>query len=1186
MMTSTGRMRGIFAGIVGRPVALSVAFVTLIVIGVISYQRIPLQLLPSEFSDSSLNIWLPNPGGNARENEERIARPIEEQLRTIAGVENIFSASYESHVQFRVNFGADVEMNLARAEVRDRLERAWPTLPETAQPAGMWTESASSLPISFFGITVRGDPSRRDYILEKVVKPRLEAISGIGKIDIFGVLQDSVRILLDEDKVLASQVDIGSIIGRLSSDNFALPMGEVKDGGREIILRSDMRFKDLDEIAELPIGNGLRIKDIGRVAKVKSVSNQLTLIDGNYAYYGMATKDSQSNVVETSRNLRRTCREIEADPATGGDVSITIYFIQGDFIESALGQLQQTALWGGLLAVAVLFIFLRRVRLTLCVALSIPVSALMAIAWGYFTGASFNLLTMTGITLGIGMLVDNSVVVVENIARIHRRGEDPLTAAVLGTRQIALAVTLATLTTVVVFLPLIFMSGNRMIRVMFGNIGIPLSVSLLASLVLGVVFLPVVTARLLSHDADEKSRVGSAMAKVLVVPVRLIAYLVGGVRMGWYVMVLVLHFVNRAVLFVLPTLRWVLVPALAWVVATRYDAFGKAFEPGKILDEFGVTIGPEASVFAVAMIALAVIAGAIIFFAAKPWRNRPSRPPAPPASFIPQGVSLIDMVVELNHRLVGWTLEHRKLAFVLAIAAFASIQIPTSVMDVAAFGEDAVDDDANFYVAFDANFTLAEAEEQVFIYADYIEEHKEDIGFEHWTCRYDENSARFSMHFSERRADADVDAIEAVLESELPRIPGHRLIFYNANQSSNTSTSVARFILTGPDSRELERIGAEAEEILAKVPGLSQISSPLQNSPEMIEVTVDRELAHSLGVNTEAIQNSISWTLGGWPLPRYQEEGREIPLVIEYDEAEAAGLNSLRELGIFAQSGLVPLTAIAELSFKKGAREIYRSNGQTSFTLEAKVDDPLQVIPVTERAYRALAQIDLPRGFTWDRSESAARRTEDEFKELGQAFWFSLALVFLLMGILFESVLLPFSVLCTVPFAAMGAMWTLFLTGTPMDSFGWIGLIILSGVVVNNGIVLIDRIHSLRRNGVERSQAVIDGCGQRVRPVLMTALTTVCGLLPMALTQPPSQSMVDYRALATIVAGGLITSTFFTLWVVPLAYTVFDDLASNLGKAIAWATRTGPTKQNDPGVGDPDEVSWDDSLGGAAPAGQ
>ncbi|HED65598.1 MAG TPA: efflux RND transporter permease subunit [Planctomycetes bacterium] len=1137
-------MRGFFAATVGRPVALAVVFLTLIVLGAIAYSRIPIQLLPSAFTQPSLNIWLPNPDSNARENEERIARPIEEQLRTLSGIEEITSNSNDGFVWFKVKFDSNVDMNLARAEVRDRIERAWPNLPETAQPAGMWSESASSLPIAFFGITVKGDPSRRDFLLDKVVKPRLEAVSGVGKIDIWGILQDSVRILLDEDKVIAAGLNIGTVIQRLSSDNFALPLGEVRDGGREIILRSDMRFGSEEEVARFPIGDGLVLADVGRVARVKSVQNELTLIDGNYAYYGMASKDSQSNVVETSHNLERACREIEADPASGGAVTVSLFFLQGEMIEGALEQLEETAMWGGLLAVLVLFIFFRRVRLTLCVALSIPVSALLAITFSYFTGDSFNMLSMTGITLGVGMLVDNSVVVVENIVRIHQRGEHPLTAAVLGARQIALAVTLATLTTVVVFMPLIFMSGNPMIRVLFGAIGIPLSVSLLASLFLAVIFLPVITARVLSNDSSEhgsEGAMGRAFQRVARVPVRLLAWIMGAVRRAGFHLLRGLYRTNRALLAVLVPLRYLLAAGCIAVAIAKRHAFDDAFASSNALAEWGVRIGVSPAILRGALFASAGLAALGFLFLLPAMRRRTAVPPRRPERFVPEGDSLIDMLVHQNQVLVGWTLGHRKMAILLAFLAFFSIQIPMGRTEITSFGQDEGGDSPSFRILYDTEFTLAESEEQVQPYADYLETQREALAYDHWTCRFSETGAEFTIHFDPRLSKSENARVMAQFEEELPQISGHRLVFYKEDQSASGLTNqVARFVLTGPDSRELERLGAQAVEILKTVPGLSQVTSPLAQAPEMIEVNVDRELASKLGVNTEAIQNSIAWTLGGWPLPRYHEEGREIPLIIEYDEEKTAGLSSLRDLGVFAQSGLVPLTTIAELQFKRGARTIHRKDGQTSFTLEAKVDDPLRIVPVTEAAYRALDEIELPRGFAWDRSDSAATRANVQTDELKRAFWLSLVLVFLLMAILFESLLLPAAVFMTVPFAAMGAMWTLYLTDMPMDAFGWIGLIILAGVVVNNGIVLLDRIHSLRPY-MDRRRAVLDGCSHRVRPILMTALTTISGLLPMALTEPPSDSMVDYRALATIVAGGLLASTFFTLWVVPLAYTLIDD---------------------------------------------
>lgn len=1156
--TSDGTPRGgFFALIVSRPVALMVAFATLLVVGAIAYLRIPMQLLPSGFSEPEVNIWIPNSGASAQENEEQVARVVEEQLRTLTGIEELESYSDEDSVYFDMDFDARIDMDLAKAEVRDRLERARPLLPDTAENPAVWTESASSLPVTYFGIRLKGDPETRDYLIEKHVLPRLEAVHGIGRVTLFGVLQDSVRILLDEDKVIAAQLDIGGVIRRLMTDNFAMPMGDVDDGGREFILRSDMRFKSLEEIAEFPIGDGLKLKDVARVARVKSVGDSLSHIDGGIAYYGMASKDSQSNVVETSRNWARTLEELEDDPVLEGRMSYMVFFLQGEMIEDALSQLRGTAMWGGILALVVLFAFLRRVRLTLCVALAIPVSSLLAIAWQYFTGGSFNVLTMTGITLGIGMLVDNAVVVVENIARLHREGQDPSAAAVVGTRQIALAVTLATLTTVVVFMPLIFMTDDPMVRVIFGGLGIPLSVSLLASLAVAVVFLPVITAQLLGERSPRTARVAEWLAPIAALPVRVIARIVGALRATWFAFVSGLFIANRIGLFVLAKLRWPLALAAAGLVAWRWIAVGQVTGFGKDLARFGIPLGGGDQgmlLLIVVLLALGVPLVALLL-GSKLLLRRPALPPERPARFVPAGTSLIDMVTELNHRLVEWTLSHRLAACGLSVAALASIAIPLLSMEVTPFGQDSRTDSVEFGVIFNASFSLAEAVDEISLYEEFLESKREQYGFDHWISQFDEVDGRLSMYWDEPQSKEFFEALEKRVRDELPRVPGHTIVFYDEESTGDRSQSVARFTLRGPESAELERLGKQAQRLLQGVPGLSQVTTPSQTAPDQINVDVDRDMANMLGVDTNAIQQTIAWALRGFALPRYQEQGRDVPFLIEFDEEDVAGLSTLRDLGVFGDEGTFPLASVAKLSFDKGSRRIYRRDGQTSFTLVAKVDDPLRVIPITEAGYRALGTLDLPRGYTIDRDNSAMQRQQEEFGELFKAFLLSVVLVFLLMGILFESILLPFSVLFTIPYAIMGSMWTLFLVGTPIDSMGWIGMIILAGVVVNNGIVLIDRIHALRPEEPTRARAVLLGCSQRVRPVLMTALTTVCGLFPMIVTPPPSNNGFDYRALATIVAGGLIASTFFTLWVVPLAYTILDDLAGVFRARMTWWTR-------------------------------
>jgi len=437
------RSLGFYGGLVRRPVALLVIFAALLVVGVISYARIPIQMMPDGLVEPSLQIYCMNPGASAQENEDKVTRVLEEQLRTLAGIEEIQSTTRNDSAMVWVQFDANTDMDLAKAEVRDRVERARPQLPDTVQDVGVYSWSNENMPILWFAILHPGDSSRTDFLIDTVVQRRLEAVDGVGKLEVWGVLDDSMRIELDEDRVRGANLNVGELIGRLSRDNFALPLGEVTDGGRRVMLRSDMRFRSPAEIEDYPIGGGLKIGDVGHVEQAKSVRNRLFKIDGRYSFYGEIQKESQANVVQTCERLRAALAELEADPRLDGDFKFLVLFDQGQFISNSLGQLRDAAIWGGGLAVLVLFLFLRRVRSTLAVALSIPFSVLIAVSWIDFSGGTFNVLTMTGITLAMGMLVDNSVVVIENIARLRSAGESELDAAAEGAREVAMAVALS-----------------------------------------------------------------------------------------------------------------------------------------------------------------------------------------------------------------------------------------------------------------------------------------------------------------------------------------------------------------------------------------------------------------------------------------------------------------------------------------------------------------------------------------------------------------------------------------------------------------------------------------------------------------------------------------------------------------------------------------------------------------------
>ena len=1135
---------------VRRPVMLFVIMTALLVISTIAYVRIPVEMMPQGMRDNGLRVIVSNPGASAQENETKVSRVIEEQIRTLPGIEDVRSSSSEDRAVVRVNYVRDIDMDVAKAELRDRLERARSQLPDSVERVVVWSWDNDQMPLMWLAVLHSSDSDRADYLVDSVVKRKLEAIDGVSQAEFFGMLDDSVRILLDEEKVKAANLDIGSLIRRLSSDNFASPLGEVEDGGQRVLVRSDMRFKSLEEIEAYPIGNGQTIADVGRVIKAKTVRDRLSRIDGKESYFGMVGKESTANIVETSRRVQKALKELEADPRVSGDLKFMPLFSQGDLIEASLAQLRSTALWGGALAALVLLVFLRRVRVTLAVALSIPISALLSLAWVYFTGGTFNILTMTGITLGIGMLVDNSVVVIENISRLHSEKTPPLQAAIRGVSEVGLAVSLATMTTVVVFLPLIFMSGNPIVRIMFGALGLPLCVSLLFSLLVALIFLPAVAARIVGPRHAAVESVATWLAPIGRLPMQLVG-LVGFIANRLLrVAILALYYVERFALAVLTPLRWPLALGLlafaGWKISVLTGSFA---DLTGFLNEGMAPSSTRSAMVSVPglWIASAVVAAGLILFGTPIWRRQlKAAPTFERGAVAASATSLVELATRSNTWLLRWSLNHRLLACFCALIAAISIQIPQNNMTVTPFGEDESRSELEMRIELEDNFTLWEASEEIARYEELFGAHKEELGFDHVSCRFDNDSGNLSLYWDEALSEAEMRATRRRVKDLCPPIPGHNVRFYGEQEVDTRSSTMIAFQILGPDEATLTRLGEEALKRLKSVPGLTSLESPLQDAPPQVRVALDVEKSWQLGVTADSALQNIAWALRGFGLPRYHEPGRELPFVIEYDEEEVAGLNTLRDLSVYTDSGPIALASVAELNFGRGPRTIWRHNGQISHTILGKVDDPNQQLAVSEAGYAALREMELPRGFFLGDETSVRSRQDQEIREMQNALLFSIVLVFLLMAILFESLIKPFAVLFTIPFAMVGAYWTLYLTGTAIDSVGYIGLIILVGVVVNNGIVLIDRIDRLYVDGMPRTQAVLEGGASRVRPILMTALTTIFGLLPMVLSEPPSNG-IDYRALGTCVAGGLAFSTFFTLWVVPLSYTLVLDFSAAMG---------------------------------------
>lgn len=1141
---------GLFGLTVARPIAMGVLFVTIVLIGIIAYTRIPLQFLPGGIQGSRFSVVVPTRGSSPQENADQVARVLEEQFETIPGIKDVRSSSTDGRVRLRIEYAGEVQPELAKAELRDRIERARPLMPDDIDRIWVWASDDGDMPIMWFAIRARERGANVTALIDNEVQKQLEGVDGVSRVSIWGLLDESIRVLLDGDKVAAANIDIGALITRLSTDNFAEPLGEVADGGTEFILRSDMRFKSLAEIEDYPVKPGIKVSDIARVERVNSIRERVTRIDGEYAYYGMIQKEGSANVVAVGEELRRVMEGFAEDPKLKDSIRAQIFFNQADFIQNSLDRLKSTALQGGGLAVLVLLLFLRRARMTLCVALCIPVSALLAVAFESFRGGSFNVLTMTGLTLGIGMLVDNAVVVIESIARQRGMGKAPRDAAVLGARDVGLAVALATMTSVVVFLPLMFMGGGRM-SVFLEALGIPLCASLLFSLIVALAFIPTASARVIGERPRWTRGPAALLARVGAVPVRLFAWIVGGVRAVAFGLFTLLHWIERIALF--PMVRPLAVLLGGGALYLGYRAHAKGAAEGEraarleALDVPGSLTGAlEAN--PTPLYVVAGILACILVLAVPAWRGKARRRPVAPDSFVPRGTSPVAWMQSLNRGLLRWTLDHRIMAIALSVFAFFTVVVPAQNTAITAFGEDEDTSELTFWVDLEDNFSLAEASAEFRRYEDFVERYREEFEFESVVANFRAGGGDIDLRWSTRVDPELLDGYRQRLREELPRFAGHRVRFRGQDAVSDSSKQFITFEIRGSDADRLAELGEQAALILEGVAGLEDITPEAEDAPDQVLLDIDGEMAFSYGVNSQSALRSLGWNLRGQQIRDYQERENEVPLIVELDDERLPGLDTIRDLDVWNEEGPVPLATFSTLRFQSAPSRITRRNGQITTSITARVSDPTRQVELVEKGYAALDGLDLPRGYSLGKDASIAIQGAQEQSELLKALALAVVLVFLLMGILFESLLLPFSVLTTIPFALMGAAWTLFLTGIPMDSIGWIGCIILVGVVVNNGIVLIDKIHRLRsEEGLSRAEAVVEGAAARVRPIVMTALTTVVGLLPMVVDDAPSQG-IDYRALATCIAGGLAICTFFTLWVVPLTYTLLDDFG-------AWVVR-------------------------------
>lgn len=994
-----------------RPVTLAMLLATVGILGAVSVLKLPLDFLP-QMEMPFIGVQIPVNNGIPGQVEREITAPVEEILATLGGVREVFSNSDTDGCFVGVRFDWGRDVNLLRMEVKEKIDQIRPDLPADVRQIFLLTFNTSDFPIMEGRISAKGRDlsSSWDLLDQKIIGP-LQRIPGVGRVNIDGVLPTQVSVYLRFDKIQEYGVDVSRLFRELEAANVELSVGEVTDQGLRYGVRTVSGITGVEELRDLPVDErGLRLREVADVLYGAPALSYGRHLNGEPAVAFWIQKASGYNTVEVCEAIRRELAAINEDPTLQG-VSSVPFFDQSEQITDSLRSLLQSGLIGSLLAVAILYLFLRRVGMTLVISVAIPLSILGTTIFLFLSGRTLNVLSMMGLMLGVGMLVDNAVVVLESIHRKQHEGYRPVAAAIRGTREVGRAISASTLTTVIVFAPIIVSRGDEL-AVWLGEVGVTISVTLVLSLLVSLSVIPMLSVRL--------SRAG------------------GGERED----------------------RW-----LVWLRA-RYL------------------------------------------------------------------------------RMLNWTALRHPLLTALAIVP-AVLVVTGLMMKITDFGPDSEGDGGmrrdNLYVRMDFsdNVDKWRARDAVLVAEEYLETRRDDLELRDVYSFYTADRAGISLFFRDGVISEEFyREVREELRENLPVQAGLRYMFGDEEGGGSGAKTFA-VTIHGEDTEYLYDKSDDIKALLAGLDGVSDLRSDTEGGSKEIRINVDNEAAARYGVTAATVSQIMGLTYRGVLLPRLNTGRKEVDMVVSLDPADRESIENLAILTVGELDGRpVQLEQVADFTVAPTPRAIHRTDRRSGVTIRGtyegeKLDDCL-------RAVRGrMEQVELPLGYGWSFG-SDIERSRQQKSEMGLNMLLALACVFFVMASLFESLLHPLVVMSCVPFASVGVFWIMMATGTPFNMMAMIGMVILIGIVVNNGIVLIDHLNHHRRHGLGLEEALLRACGERLRPILMTAGTTILGLTPLALAGGAHVGDAEYYPMARAIIGGLASSTLLTLIVLPTYYLIAD----------------------------------------------
>jgi len=1009
-----------------RPVTTIMCFVSLVVVGLIAAFRLPLEALP-DISAPFLFVELPYTGSTPDEVERNLVRPAEEALATMTGIKRMRSQATADGANIYIEFSDwNRDIAIAASDARQRIDAIRDDLPEDLQRYHVYKWSSSDEAILRVRLASQSDLTGAYDMLDREFKKRIERLPGVARVEISGAPPSEVEIAIKPDRLTAHQLSLNDLSERLGKLNFSVSAGQIDDNGQRIRVQPVGELRDLQELRDLVLNDkGLRLGDIADVRLKPTRMIYGRRLDGRPAIGLDIFKERNANLVEVSRLALKEVEEIRKQPALR-DVQIKIMSNQGKDVTSSLAELAEAGAIGLLLSITVLFFFLRHWPSTLMVTLAIPICFAITLGFMYFVGVTLNILTMMGLLLAVGMLVDNAVVVVESIYQERERmPDDPVGASLVGTRNVSIALSAGTLCHCIVFLPNLFGETNN-ISIFMAQIAITISVSLLASWLVAVSLIPMLSARMKT--------------------------------------------------------------------------------PALVKSDKGVIARLQAR----------------------------------------------------YARLLRWTLEHRGWSVAGIVLVVLVSLVPMKLTKVDMFGGDG-GKDAYIGYQWKGSYTREQLSEEVARVEAYLQKNRERFHIAQVYSYFSEQEGASTIITFDMAKVKDTAPLLETIRKEVPRSARADYSIGNQNNNNNGGGNSVQVQLVGDSTQALQEIAEEVVPLLAQRKELRDVHIDNGDRTSELAVRVDRERAAAFGFSADEVARFVGLALRGSPIREFRRGDNEVPVWVRFAGAETTRPEDLESFTVRTKTGqTVPLLSLVEVRVRPSATQIGRTNRQTTLTIKANLGEKVTQPDGRKAMEGVLKNMSFPAGysFTFDGTDY-----QDDGAAMQQMLFnllLALVMIYVVMAAVFESLLFPAAIMSGVLFSVFGVFWLFALTGTTFGIMSFIGILVLMGVVVNNGIVMIEHINNLRRRGMSRTDALVEGSRERLRPIMMTMGTAILAMVPISLTT--TQMFGDgppYYPMARAIAGGLAFSTVVSLLFLPTIYAMLDDMSTGTARLVRRARGVG-----------------------------